>query len=55
MSVTKKNNAGKLAKKRAQTVIVIESRITADEILFPEKVARANKILSHTKFLSLLK
>jgi hypothetical protein len=52
MSVAKKNTARKILKKRkAATVVVIESRITAKDTLFPEKVAKANKILSNTKHL----
>jgi hypothetical protein len=52
MSVAKKNTARKILKKRkAATVVVIESRIAAKDTLFPEKVAKANKILSNTKFL----
>ena len=47
--MTKKNNIRKALRKR-QTVIVIESQIDAKDTLFPEKVARANKILSNTKF-----
>jgi hypothetical protein len=50
MSVAKKNTARKHLKKRTQTVIVIESSIAAKDTLFPEKVARANKVLSNTKF-----
>lgn len=50
MPVDKKNTARKLLKKRkATTIVVIESRIAAKDTLFPEKVARANKILSNTK------
>lgn len=50
MPVDKRNTARKLLKKRkATTVVVIESRIAANDTLFPEKVARANKILSNTK------
>jgi hypothetical protein len=53
MSVAKKNDVKKVLKKRsAATVVVIESRIAAKETLFPEKVARANKILSNTKLLN---
>jgi hypothetical protein len=52
MSVTKKNTAKKNLRKRSSaTVVVIESRIAAKDTLFPEKVARANKILSNTKSL----
>ena len=50
MPLDKKNTTRKLLKKRkVTTVIVIESRIAAKDTLFPEKVAKANKILSHTK------
>jgi hypothetical protein len=30
-------------------VVVIKTRISAEETLFPEKVAKAKKILSNTK------
>jgi hypothetical protein len=50
MPVTKKKTARKTLKKRASTVVVIESRISAKETLFPEKVAEAKKILRNTKF-----
>lgn len=39
-----------LKKRTPETVIVIESRVAAKDTLFPEKVARANNILSNTKF-----
>jgi hypothetical protein len=52
MSVARKNAVKKILKKRkAATVVVIESRIAAKDTLFPEKVAKANKILSNTKLL----
>ncbi len=52
MSVAKKNTTKKNLRKRSSaTVVVIESRIAAKDTLFPEKVARANKILSNTKSL----
>jgi len=50
MSVVKKKTAKKLLKKRAITVTVIKSHIDPKDTLFPEKVARANKILSNTNF-----
>jgi hypothetical protein len=50
MPIAKKNTAKKKRKKRlAETVVVVESRIAAKDTLFPEKVAKANKILSKTK------
>jgi hypothetical protein len=50
MPVDKKNTARKLLKKRkTTTVVVFESRIAAKDTFCPEKVARANKILSNTK------
>jgi hypothetical protein len=50
MPIDKKNTARKLLKKRkTTTVIVIESHIAAKDAGCPEKVARVNKILSHTK------
>ena len=50
MPVNKKNTARKLLKKRkATTVGGIETRIAAKDTFCPEKVARANKILSNTE------
>ena len=50
MPVDKKNTARRLLQKRkSTTVVVIESRIDAKDTFCPEKVARANKILSNTK------
>jgi hypothetical protein len=51
MPVARKNTTRKPLKKRAPaTIIVHESKIAAKDTLFPEKVARANKILKNTKF-----
>jgi hypothetical protein len=51
MPVAKKNAAKKALRKRASpsTVVVVRSRISAKDNLFPEKVARARKILSNTQ------
>jgi|HubBroStandDraft_2_1064218.scaffolds.fasta_scaffold639796_1 hypothetical protein len=50
MPVAKNNTTKKKRKKRsAETVTVVESHIAAEETLFPEKVVKANKILSKTK------
>ncbi|HEV3412758.1 MAG TPA: hypothetical protein VG101_09780 [Puia sp.] len=50
MPIAKKNTASKVLKKRnAATVVVIKSRIDAKDTLFPEKVAKANEILTNTK------
>lgn len=46
----KKTSRNLLKKKAASATIVIESRIAAKDTLFPEKVAKANKILKNTKF-----
>lgn len=52
MSIAKKKTARKTLKKRvASTVVVTESRISAKDTLFPEKVAAAKKILRNAKFL----
>jgi len=53
MSLAKKNTAKKTLPKRASasTVVVVRKRIAAKDTLFPEKVARAKKILSNTQFL----
>ena len=51
MPLAKKSTSKNLLKKRtSSTVIVIESRIAAKDTLFPEKVAKANKILRNTRF-----
>jgi hypothetical protein len=51
MSAAKKKAIRKSLKKRASTtVIVVESRIAAKDTLFPEKVAKANKILRNIDF-----
>jgi hypothetical protein len=51
MPVTKKNTAKKHLKKRvsSSTVVVVRSRISAKDNLFPQKVERARKILSNTQ------
>ena len=50
MSVAKKIPVKKrLKKKAAATVVVVRSRTSANDSLFPEKVARAKKILSNTQ------
>ncbi|HEY4065080.1 MAG TPA: hypothetical protein VGM30_24415 [Puia sp.] len=51
MPAGKKNTTRKRLKKRTQTTIfVIETQIAAKDTSFPDKVARANEILSKTKF-----
>jgi hypothetical protein len=50
MPISKRNSTKKKRMKRSvETVVVIESRFAAKDTLFPEKVAKANKILSKTK------
>jgi hypothetical protein len=50
MPIAKRNTTKKKRKKRSvDAIIVVESRIAAKDTLFPEKVAKANKILSKTK------
>jgi hypothetical protein len=53
MSIEKKNTVKKISSKATSsaTTVVIKTRIAAKDTLFPEKVARAKKILSNTKFL----
>jgi len=53
MPLIKKNSAKKTSKKGTSpaTVVVVKTRISAKDTLFPEKLARAKKILSNTKFL----
>ena len=48
--LTGKKTTKKRVKRSQQTVIVIQQDIDAKDTLFPAKVARANKILSNTKF-----
>jgi len=50
MPITGKKTAKKRLKRSQKTVIVIQQNIAAKETLFPEKVARANKILGNTRF-----
>ena len=50
MPVAKKIAAkNRQKKKAAATVAVMRSRTSANDSLFPEKVARARKILSNTQ------
>jgi hypothetical protein len=51
MPIAKKKTARKALKKRVSpTVVVIQSRIAAKDTLFPEKVAKAKKVLRNAKF-----
>jgi hypothetical protein len=51
MPLTRKNTAKKTRKKRISpsTVVAVRTRISAKDTLFPEKVARAKRILSNTQ------
>jgi hypothetical protein len=51
MTVTKKTAAKKPLRKRASSsaVVVVRTRISAKDSLFPEKVARAKRILGNTQ------
>jgi hypothetical protein len=49
MPLPKKKVAQKLGK--SNTVVVIRTRIAAKDTLFPEKVAKAKKILRNAEFL----
>lgn len=50
MPLAKKRAAKKALKKRTSpTVVVVRKRVAAKDTLFPEKVARAKKILAHTE------
>jgi hypothetical protein len=53
MGLTKKNKvAGKSRKKRIPPVVVVTNTILpAEETLFPEKLKKAQEILSKTKFM----
>jgi hypothetical protein len=50
MSIAKKKTAGKVLKKKTPTVVVMESRMSAKDTLFPKKVAEAKKILRKARF-----
>jgi hypothetical protein len=50
MSLAKKRTAKKVLKKGTpSTVVVVRKRIAVKDTLFPEKVARAKKILANTE------
>ena len=52
MSVSKKKAGQKVLKRRnSSIVVVIEREISAKDTLFPEKVARAKKILRNAEVL----
>lgn len=52
MPLAKKNTAKKTLKKRVSaSTIVVRTRIAAKDTLFPEKVAKAKRILGNTQFL----
>ena len=52
MAIVKKKTARKVSKKRnSDIVVVIESDISAEDTLFPEKVAKAKETLRNAKFL----
>jgi hypothetical protein len=51
MSIIKKKTVRKSLKKRVSpTVVVVETSISADETLFPGKVAKAKKNLQNATF-----
>jgi len=51
MSLIKKKTVRKSLKKRVSPIIVVvETSISADETLFPEKVAKAKKVLQNATF-----
>ncbi len=53
MPLAKKNSIKRTTKKTSPTVVVVtKSQIKVKDTLFPEKLARAKKILGSTKFLS---
>jgi len=50
MPEAKKSVAKKSLKKRvSSTIVVVRKRTSANDSLFPEKVAKARKILSNTQ------
>jgi hypothetical protein len=50
MPLEKKRATKKILEKRtASTVVVVRKRIVAKDTLFPEKVAKAKKILVHSE------
>jgi hypothetical protein len=51
MSIIKKNTVRKSLKKRVNpAIVVVETSISAEETLFPEKVAKAKKTLQNATF-----
>jgi hypothetical protein len=51
MSIIKKKTIRKSLKKRANsTLVVVESSISAEKTLFPEKVTKAKKVLKNATF-----
>jgi hypothetical protein len=51
MSLIKKKTVRKSLKKRGNpTTVVVETSISPDETLFPEKVAKAKKVLQNATF-----
>jgi len=51
MSATKKKIVRNTLKNRNRTTVVIATPIAAKDTLFPEKVAKAKKMLRNAKFL----
>jgi hypothetical protein len=51
MSATKKKIIRNTLKNRKRTTVVIATPISAKDTLFPEKVAKAKKMLRNAKFL----
>lgn len=51
MSTTKKKIIRNTLKNRKRTTVIIATPIAAKDTLFPEKVAKAKKMLRNAKFL----
>ncbi len=52
MSLTRKKTSKKrLRKRNVETVIIIKENIKAEDTLFPEKVAKMNKLLDNNPHL----
>ena len=51
MATTQKNTTRKVSKKRRATKIIVKSYPDTEDTLFPEKLARANELLSKARLL----
>lgn len=49
---TGKNRGIRKTRTSSEVIVVTKNEVSVQEMLFPEKVARANKMLSKTKFIN---